>query len=51
MPGPDRFSEIVQRWRLLSELPREAPEGIDDIVWLIGEVYRLRKELEGKDDG
>lgn len=46
MPGPDRLNEIIQSWKLQEALPRESPEGLDDVVWLVGEVERLRSAYD-----
>jgi hypothetical protein len=38
----DRLDEIKERWSLDSSLPRPVPWGLDDVVWLVQEVERLR---------
>jgi hypothetical protein len=38
----DRIDEIKTKWNFDVTLPMAAPWGKDDIVWLVGEVERLR---------
>jgi hypothetical protein len=46
----DRLDEIKDRWSLDSSLPRPVPWGFDDVVWLVGEVERLRAEAKRADE-
>ena len=40
----DRIDEIKTKWNFDVTLPMAAPWGKDDVVWLVGEVERLRGE-------
>ena len=42
----DRIDEIKTKWNFDVTLPMAAPWGKDDVVWLVGEVERLRAEAE-----
>ena len=42
----DRLAEIKEWWDFNNSLPAIPPEGLDDVVWLIGEVERLREEVK-----
>ena len=46
----DLLDEIKDRWSLGSSLPRPVPWGLDDVVWLVGEVERLRAEAKRADE-
>lgn len=46
----DRLDAIKDRWSLDSTLPRPVPWGMDDVVWLVGEIERLRAEAQRADD-
>jgi len=40
----DRIDEIKTKWNFDVTLPMAAPWGKDDVVWLVGEVERLRAD-------
>lgn len=40
----DRIDEIKTKWNFDVTLPMAVPWGKDDVVWLVGEVERLRAE-------
>lgn len=42
----DRIDEIKTKWNFDVTLPMAVPWGKDDVVWLVGEVERLRGEAE-----
>lgn len=42
----DLLDEIKTKWNIPYTLPMSVPWGKDDIVWLVGEVERLRAENE-----
>lgn len=46
----DRLWEIIRSWNLYETLPRESPHGLDDIVWLVGEVERLRRDAQSYEE-
>jgi hypothetical protein len=46
MPTRDLLDEIKTKWNIPVTLPMAVPWGKDDVVWLVQEVERLRKELE-----
>jgi hypothetical protein len=41
----DRIDEIKTKWNFDLTLPMAVPWGKDDVVWLVGEVERLRAAL------
>ena len=41
----ERLDEIKTRWNFDVTLPMSVPWGKDDVVWLVGEVTRLRAAL------
>ena len=40
----DRIDESKTKWNLDATLPMAVPWGKDDVVWLVGEVERLRAD-------
>lgn len=40
----DLLDEIKTRWNFDGTLPMAVPWGKDDVVWLVGEVERLRAD-------
>lgn len=42
----ERLDEIKTKWNFDVTLPMAVPWGKDDVVWLVGEVERLRAENE-----
>ena len=42
----ERLEEIKTKWNFDVTLPMAVPWGKDDVVWLVGEVTRLRVENE-----
>ena len=40
----ERLDEIKTKWNIPVTLPMSVPWGKDDVVWLVGEVTRLRAE-------
>jgi hypothetical protein len=46
----ERLDEIKTRWNFDVTLPMAAPWGKDDVVWLVGEVTRLRAEAQRADE-
>jgi len=40
----DLLDEIKTKWNIPYTLPMSVPWGKDDVVWLVGEVERLRAE-------
>jgi hypothetical protein len=41
----DRLDEIKTTWNVPAKQPRPLAAGRDDVVWLVGEVERLREAL------
>jgi hypothetical protein len=41
----ERLEEIRDKWNFDVTLPMAVPWGKDDVVWLVGEVTRLRAAL------
>jgi hypothetical protein len=41
----ERLDEIKTRWNIPVTLPMAVPWGKDDVVWLVGEVERLRAKV------
>ncbi len=46
MATDERLEEIKSKWNFDVTLPMAVPWGKDDVVWLVGEVERLRVENE-----
>jgi hypothetical protein len=46
----ERLDEIKTRWNISITLPMSVPWGKDDVVWLVGEVTRLRAEAKRADE-
>jgi hypothetical protein len=46
----DRIDEIKTKWNFDVTLPMAVPWGKDDVVWLVGEVERLRAKAERADE-
>ncbi len=42
----DRLDEIKTTWNVPAKQPRPLAAGRDDVVWLVGEVERLRAEAK-----
>lgn len=42
----DRIDEIKTKWNFDVTLPMAVPWGKDDVVWLVGEVERLRATVK-----
>ena len=42
----ERLDEIKTKWNIPVTLPMSVPWGKDDVVWLVGEVTRLRAEAK-----
>jgi hypothetical protein len=42
----DRLDEIKTTWNVPAKHPRPLAAGRDDVVWLVGEVERLRAEAK-----
>ena len=42
----ERLDEIKTKWNFDVTLPMAVPWGKDDVVWLVGEVERLRAKAE-----
>lgn len=42
----ERLDEIKTKWNISVTLPMAVPWGKDDVVWLVGEVTRLRAEAQ-----
>jgi len=45
----ERLDEIKTKWNIPVTLPMAVPWGKDDVVWLVGEVTRLRAEARRAD--
>lgn len=46
----DLLDEIKTKWNIPVTLPMSVPWGKDDVVWLVGEVERLRAEAKRADE-
>ncbi len=46
----ERLDEIKTKWNIPVTLPMSVPWGKDDVVWLVGEVTRLRAEAQRADE-
>lgn len=46
----ERLDEIKTKWNIPVTLPMAVPWGKDDVVWLVGEVTRLRAEAKRADE-
>lgn len=46
----DLLDEIKNKWNIPVVLPMAVPWGKDDVVWLVGEVERLRAEAKRADE-
>lgn len=46
----DLLDEIKVKWNIPATLPMAVPWGKDDVVWLVGEIERLRVERERSTD-
>ena len=46
----DLLDEIKTKWNIPATLPMSVPWGKDDVVWLVGEVTRLRAEAKRADE-
>ena len=46
----ERLDEIKTKWNIPVTLPMSVPWGKDDVVWLVGEVTRLRAEAKRADE-
>jgi hypothetical protein len=46
----DLLDEIKTKWNIPVTLPMTVPWGKDDVVWLVGEVTRLRAEARRADE-
>jgi hypothetical protein len=47
---PDMLDDIKAKWNFDVTLPMAVPWGKDDVVWLVGEVERLRTEARRADE-
>lgn len=46
----DMLDDIKTKWNIPVTLPMVVPWGKDDVVWLVGEVERLRAEAKCADE-
>lgn len=46
----DMLDDIKTKWNIPVTLPMAVPWGKDDVVWLVGEVTRLRAEAKCADE-